>query len=405
MRTFQELSREGTRIVKRSLVVALLVSYGLQSRTAYADDAWSEVWRQEVCTSDDPVDDLACRVHREGAWEVLTRLVSLAEAHRVPIPQRSPRGPGVIERDISSMSADLQRAGVPPASVDRRVYEQALILSALDAVPTLLSSARYGYEMASDPTAVPPNDPITALEKGIGICGNHVQLFDAVLRKLGLRTRTVQFWWRDDNGKSVSHIALEVFWNGRWRLYDPTFGAFFVAADDDAAAEPLGAEDARRRHIRPVLNPMRVTYRYYLIAGADPFAHLKREDVDVTVGGKGVVTVPLEGSPDERASHFLNVPNYVGDNQADGVPDGQSFRFRGLAGRYTATIDITGEAGCTRSQLLMNEQPIPVEPGVHTLAGVENPETLQISGPDDVCYVVLKEIRFTREASSGSGPT
>jgi hypothetical protein len=45
----------------------------------------------------------------------------------------------------------------------------------------------------------------------------------------------------------MSHVVAEVYYSGRWNLYDPTYNAFYLRLDDDFL-HPLSFEELRSLH-------------------------------------------------------------------------------------------------------------------------------------------------------------
>lgn len=363
---------------------------GADNLTFAGDPSLPEV--STICGDQALVEKLACRVHREAVWSVASQLSGIAKKHAlVSVNQTLPRQ-GAIEDGIRNATNMLRAAGVDFGDI-REQYELQAILSALDVVPTLVSSANYGYLKNSDPKFKPPRNIAEVLERSGGLCGNAVELFEAILTRLGVKTRTVQFWWRGDEDESLNHIASEVFWKGRWRLYDPTYGAYFLQVGNEDAG-PLGAQSARSVSFHAVVNPNATTYRNYKLSQVDPFEYLRRSDVDVTIAGKGTIKIHTEADNGTFITKFENVQNYVGDNRQDGSSDGTKFRFPGLTGRFDVKLDIAGAWGCRSSVLFLNDRPIPTVSGVLVVRDVVNPEILEVRGTDDACYVVLNSVRF-----------
>lgn len=329
-----------------------------------------------LCSSPSPIDRLACRIDRQAKYNALDILAMTG--HEPPLVEP---GPGAVEKRLMGLALT-----VPDL---RGLYDTQVALGAIAAVPIYLSSAQYAYEQRNAAQSVPPHDIHEAIARGIGICGNHAALFETLLNALGLRTRPVQFWWRDKN-RDLSHIAVEVFISGAWKLYDPTFSAYFV----DTSGAVISTKAARGGAFSPVVNPLNDTYRSYVAWRQDPFAHLRLADVSTTIGYQGVILLHLDADGGGTyTTRFANVPNYVGDNQADGDPVGISFRFAGLDGLFNAVVDVEGAYGCGGSVLHLNEQAIPLSKGQHTVT-LRNPSSLRVDGTDDVCYVLLHSLRF-----------
>lgn len=365
------------------LVGALLLNYPARA----AEDFLNEPL---ACSKPGATSQLICRIHHEALWLVLTHLSDIAkkQAGKLPVVPRD-----TVEHHITIMTEALEAAGVVVPDLQRE-YRREVIQSALDAVPTILSAANYGFLGWNDP-AKKASDSDSAIARNAGICGNDAALFAEILTGLGIRNRPVQFWWRDENNIALNHIAIEAFWNGQWRLYDPTFGAYFVApAQDDMG--PLSTGEARANGFRAIADTQGTTYRLYSLRGDDPFEYLRRKDVDVTTNGQGVVTIHLDVQEKELFTAFRDIPNFVGDNIEDGVSSaGTSFRFATpLTGNYTATVDIAASAGCVNSVLKIGDRVIPIRPGSQTISDIEDPHFLRVEGPDDVCYAVLNSLQF-----------
>ena len=88
-----------------------------------------------------------------------------------------------------------------------------------------------------------PGSVEQCLEKRAGLCGNHVAAFLEISKRLKLRARPVEFYFRGDKPqKNHSHICVEVFYGDRWRLFDITWGSYFRRPDGalDQQAVALG---------------------------------------------------------------------------------------------------------------------------------------------------------------------
>lgn len=342
-----------------------------------------------VCADASPIMKLTCRIHQEAIWSVASQLYGVSKRlglEAAPSGQR----PGAVEEDILAVAETLRSAHVEFGDL-RTSYQLQVILSALDAVPVIVSSATYAYALNSGIDV--PHSETEVLQATSGLCGNAAEIFESVLRNLGLTTRTAQFWWRDDQGRSENHVAVEVLWNGAWRLYDPTFGAYFVAGPD-GSNEVLDTASARNNTFTSIVNRNGTTYRYWKLAGLEPFDYLRHPDVDVIIGGKGIIHVPLTPNLGGLTTTFANIPNFVGDNQVDGRSEGLVFRFPKVSGHFDATVTGSASAGCQSSIAFLNDRSFPSTAGVHVICDVADPSIFQIKGSDDVCYLVLSTIRF-----------
>jgi hypothetical protein len=74
-----------------------------------------------------------------------------------------------------------------------------------------------------------------------GICVHAERTFAAIVHRLGLRVRDVGFDFVDPGGQPDSHAAAEVYYDGGWHFFDPTFGQFWT----DGAGRVLSIADVR----------------------------------------------------------------------------------------------------------------------------------------------------------------
>lgn len=76
--------------------------------------------------------------------------------------------------------------------------------------------------------------PRRVLETGSQFCGHLSIAMETLLSVGGYRSRAVHMI---DGGQPLaSHAVVEVFYNGRWHLYDPTFGLTFRKSDGQLAS-------------------------------------------------------------------------------------------------------------------------------------------------------------------------
>lgn len=353
---------------------------------------------EAACAATEQVAALACRLHRRALWGVLQHLHSTEEGRRAV----SAAAPNEAANPASPAAQILDAAGTlqaPERAALGRLYDTIVIRASLDEVPVLLSAPLYGHEVWRGGAEAAPPDTEHALKAGIGLCGHHGEAMVQALVRLGLRARLVQFWWRDDEGRPLNHVAAEVHHAGAWRLYDPTYAAIFVPADAGPGAsvgDALTAAEARWTAFRVVASPHNASALNTVAAGLDPFAYLRRERVDVVSGGEGDVTLRSVDDGGVVRVEFDHRPNYVGDNLADGNPEGLTLRVEADPGLYRAVVDVAGVAGdCSEARLELGGRAFPVSAGRHTVDAVRNPAALRVRSKADVCYAVLSGLSLT----------
>jgi hypothetical protein len=289
----------------------------------------------------------------------------------------------------------------------QRRYRIAVAFAAMDYVQSHESSALYGFDAASSNFVIPASVS-AALSRGIGICGNQVAAYEAILRKLKVPVRHVQLWYTGAHGERESHILAEVEWDRRWHLFDVTWGAYFPSSKSTELSPdplPLMGVLERRKMARPIYNPNDPAIRAQFEAGYDPFAYLNGRDLGITIDDVGQVLVkPAEHRGDALVEGFQNIPNFVGFNRPHARNGGTTFLFLGLRGRFDVSIKVTSYIGCRESQLMVGKATAAVKTGVIRFHRVTNPLRLSVIGSDVVCYLTMKSVEFT-PSQGGSAPS
>jgi hypothetical protein len=78
-----------------------------------------------------------------------------------------------------------------------------------------------------------PGSPRSILERGSQFCG-HLSAAMAALTVVGYTTRIVDI--RDEKDPPATHVVVEIFYKGKWHLYDPTFGVSFKNENNEIAS-------------------------------------------------------------------------------------------------------------------------------------------------------------------------
>jgi len=146
-----------------------------------------------------------------------------------------------VENEAAYLTAVLRSSG--QRDVPR---EYVLSLVTMNYVVGHVSAPMFGRLVTINPEAAPRGDDVVtvaerSLALGAGICGNAAATFAAILDRLGVENRSVQFYFDSGN-----HIAAEVFYAGRWHYFDPTWGTFYRAPAGAAPAAVLSVDEIRR---------------------------------------------------------------------------------------------------------------------------------------------------------------
>ena len=80
------------------------------------------------------------------------------------------------------------------------------------------------------------------LEEYVGACGRYSNLLATLAYTQGMPARLLSL---ANYPEEAGHAVCEVFYDGAWHLYDPTFGAYYTTSAPDEAAQPvvLGYEE------------------------------------------------------------------------------------------------------------------------------------------------------------------
>jgi Transglutaminase-like superfamily len=274
-------------------------------------------------------------------------------------------------------------------------YLKALALALQKLVSTQIDPLRYG-QLENDHRALPTTTEQSLAERA-GLCGNQAQAFIDVARRIGLRSRSVEFFYYDLKGTlPESHIAVEARWGRRWHYLDTTTGAFPVRDGNVLSlAELLAAAQPKALlHIDP-------TNAYVSLARErhnDAFDYLTPpKPASIFVDGSGRLAPPsdAEGAlvfPNDVKNAFGVFPSIAGNTARTDigitVPAGRShvaIAFSAAAGDGWVMVDDTPVAPFTVTgspQTLA----VPATPGSHVVS---------IKPTKDVAYMMLTRISFS----------
>jgi transglutaminase superfamily protein len=193
---------------------------------------------------------------RNDAVTELATLESENATLRASLQQRTSERDAALAQ-VASLKAQIAAAPTPlsvaVAQVQREVgyaewykvgapysHGRLIAQAAMDYVLGHVSLTAYGYlEIFGGP--LPGHTPDSVLGRQAGVCGHAALTFAAIVKRLGLPARSVQFYFQDPGNVPNNHIAVEVFYDGGWHYFDPTFGLFWI----DASGNALSIADAR----------------------------------------------------------------------------------------------------------------------------------------------------------------
>jgi hypothetical protein len=98
-----------------------------------------------------------------------------------------------------------------------------------------VSAPAYGY-LDENNQPLPGGDDRSALAEaslaaGAGICGNAACTMLALLSEEGIRTRLLSLYFQTQRVPRNGHNVVEVYYDRRWHLFDPTWGRMYRRSD------------------------------------------------------------------------------------------------------------------------------------------------------------------------------
>ena len=350
----------------------------------------------KVCADPTLVSEAACRAHRHAVASVGGTIVAIYVERRkagANIPELHIDNSRYIE-EVGRLRSLLVQKGIAIEPV-RVLYSRSVAFSVMDQIQARVSSLLYSYrnKLGDDVVQIPLSSE-AALAQGVGLCGDQVEAFRAVLAKLNIATRPVQFWWRNAKSEPQNHIAAEVEIDGRWEFFDITWGATFAASDGSERLLSAGEVRLMERPT-PTLNNNNPQYRFTLRLGEDPFAYLG-PGVDMTINNAGAISLRTKQESEERlVADLRHIPNFIGDNEQDGNTTlGTYYLTVDLVGRYNVTVHIKAIAGCASSKIAVGDQENVPKAGEVVFVDIEAPMQIRLTGQDDICYAVISDIHF-----------
>jgi hypothetical protein len=123
-----------------------------------------------------------------------------------------------IRREVDYTEWALASANLTTMSRDALIAH-----AAMQYVVGHVSAPAYGYRNQFG-GGLPQSTASSVLDTGAGICGHAALTFAALVQRFALPVRSVQFYYPDGIN---NHIAAEVFYDGAWHYFDPTWGAYY----------------------------------------------------------------------------------------------------------------------------------------------------------------------------------
>ena len=215
----------------------------------------------------------------------------------------------------------------------------------------------------------------------------------AFLENAGFRARPIEFYYLF-NGERLSYITPEVMIDGKWRLIDTTYGAYWTSESFDSPFELLSSDELLAGSpallsYNEALMPFGVSS---ILFQTNYFSYLSSKP-DVIRGGTGEITLDLTSRA--GSENFLHKPNFVGDNIPDHRSGGIQFRLLSKNANYRLTVNVSAAAisNDAKTFLCIDEscEKYSDEKREYIFV-VKKPSKLHLKTAADVAYVVLKSL-------------
>jgi hypothetical protein len=284
--------------------------------------------------------------------------------------------------------------------------EMLTAMSAVRHVSTRLSSLHYGDIIEIEGRAIPTTD--NALEEGAGICGNHALASISLLRRLGLKVRSAQFYRAGPRGHE-SHIVVEVLVGDAWRMLDVTWNTWFLRNPSDpfdlvSVADLIANGRASYTMRTDTSSPLVLVSS---IVSGDVISYLDAWPNKVVLVGQ-VGRVSLLPDRDGRWTP-TGVPNFIGRTHEEGeLAEGSvSVILKAAERPAVAALQLTGVAAACRDGLIEARAPTGATLASRSIAALSAdgrfPLTevavsgqeivLNVTGPpNESCYIVYEKI-------------
>jgi hypothetical protein len=229
--------------------------------------------------------------------------------------------------------------------------DYVIALNGLKYVNTLVSPA---LRLWAPPDVQSLSDAQRILASGVGICGQQADVYMALMDACGIKNRIVQICTRTKNVVG-SHVASEVFVDGKWRYVDISF-ASVVSVDGNIynlmSLEDILGSSGDLHVLRTEFDPWT---RAWIKNFGDPVLSLRgAEMMEVTFDGNGTLFVPfIDGKAD-----FLGMPNFFGLHlRAHNRSGNLKLAFFVPTGhRFTCTLGVASFYSDQEGEMIVSDQ-------------------------------------------------
>ncbi|WP_058532174.1 transglutaminase domain-containing protein [Legionella rubrilucens] len=262
-------------------------------------------------------------------------------------------------------------------------------LEVMNHVQNMASPGRYAYfAKKSSMQTLSIVKPSMMLKRGYGICGNHQEMFLAIMKLFKIPSRPIDFYFVGSNGMKSSHAAVEVKIANKWRYFDISNGSIWLKESNNLSSI-LSIEEVikRKAHVLSNINPWYLHFKYPK-STFNPLDYLHGKSLQIVRNKGGLLIVPV----DHNQANFDGLFNYIGIND----PEHPALRIKldKVTRAMDAVINIEGIGGqCTHSVLKTSSDAYPIQVGKTLIKLLPNSE-LAIKGDDKLCYIVIQSIEL-----------
>jgi len=195
--------------------------------------------------------------------------------------------------------------------------EYVSAVATMNQVQSELSSLRYSVlSKAGKPL---PRTVEECFHLQAGICGNHIDAFLEIARRLEVRARPVELYLHGETPQeNHNHICVEVFYRDQWRLLDVTWGTVYRrpggAVDELVSIAEIRKDPRSRRWA--VTNQTDLWYQQWKASGLDPLEYVDYRELDVLRGRAGTIRLAALLTDAGQRYQPVHQPGYLGRNNA-----------------------------------------------------------------------------------------
>lgn len=280
--------------------------------------------------------------------------------------------------------------------------------SSMNFAQSRLRPARYSR--IKHTTGDLPTSSEECLELGAGICGDHIAFFIKCMDRFDVAMRRVEFYNRR---QSDNHVVAEVFYGGKWRLFDVTWGTVYRESDA-GITELMSAEElvqAVNTRALAVINSTDIWFQLYPhYYEVDPLSYLSWPEKDVIIGGTGTIHLKPEEDSQTNTRRYVpsDRPNYFGSTHPSEIETLGSLTcaLGGIGPNIDSmTIDILGFGGrgAMRVQGRQGSLSVPFDALNRGLNEIDLSTiksdgelllTTEASGEDGIAYIAYRSIEL-----------